>query len=99
MPTLPAGDTGGDCGPFIVPSNPGPEGSIHDVSIGASISDEGEVTDPALLAPEGGAAVVDPGCRGGVDTATSVEVEEVLRRASAVSRSVPVYRGSPAWTL
>ena len=96
--TLPAGDTGGDCGPFIVLSDPGPEGSIHDVSIGAGISDEGEVTDPALLAPEGGAAVVDPGCRGGVDSATSVEVEEVLRRASAVSRPVPVYRGSPAWT-
>ena len=99
FPRTPAGDTGGDCGPFIVLSDPGPEGSIHDVSIGAGISDEGEVTDPALLAPEGGAAVVDPGCRGGVDTATSVEVEEVLRRASAVSRPVPVYRGSPAWTL
>ena len=66
------------CLPFIVTSDPGPEGSIHDVSIGAGISDEGEVTDPALLAPEGGAAVVDPGCRGGVDTGSSIKEGEVL---------------------
>ena len=64
--------------PFIVPSDAGPEGSIHHVSIRAGVSDEGEVTDPALLAPEGGAAVVDPGSGGGVDPSGSIEVHEVL---------------------
>ena len=43
--------------PFVVPSDPGPEGSIHHVPIRAGVSDEGEVTDTALLTPEGGAAV------------------------------------------
>ena len=81
--------------PFIVESDPGPEGSIHHVSI-ASIPDKGEVTDPALLAPECGAAVVDPGSRGGVDPSPGIEVNEVLLLPFSVSRSVPVYGGSPA---
>ena len=64
--------------PFMLPSYPGPEGSVDHVSVRAGVSDEGEVTDPALFAPEGGAAVVDPGCRGGEDTGSSIEEGEVL---------------------
>ena len=82
--------------PFIVPSDAGPEGSIHHVSIRAGVSDEGEVTDPALLAPEGGTAVVDPGGWGGVDPCRHVEEHEVLGSSSSVSWAVPVYGGVPA---
>ena len=53
---MPPPDLTRDYLPFIVPSDPGPECSIHQVSIGPGVSDEGEVTDTALLTSEGGAA-------------------------------------------
>ena len=55
-------------------SSSGPEGSEHNVSIPrVSVPPDGEVTDPALLAPEAGAALVDPPERSGEDPSARIE--------------------------
>ena len=81
--------------PFIIQRHSRPECPVDDVAV-ARIPDEGEVTDSALLAPEAGAAVVDSSSGRGVDPSAGVEEREILRCASVVSRSVPVYGRRPA---